>query len=121
LLSAQAGEAHRAAQFPGLRVLPARDVDGFLDGRLGLVQRSGAGEQGLALEPIELGFERRSPRSFPPPSARDDEPSASKDDPEGCLCEIPMGRQPPKLAGNKFEIAFDQGEVRSFLTGVALD
>jgi hypothetical protein len=35
-LLALAGEAHRAAQFPGLRVLPARDVDGLLHGRLGL-------------------------------------------------------------------------------------
>ena len=64
LLSAQAGEAHCGAQFPGLRVLPARDVDGLLDGRLGLAHRAGAGEQGLAPEPMELGFKRRSPRLF---------------------------------------------------------
>ena len=36
----------------------------LLDGRLGLAHRPGAGEQGLALEPIELGFKRRSPRLF---------------------------------------------------------
>ena len=64
LLAAQAGEAHGAAQFPGLRVLPARDVDALLDGRLGLAHRPGAGEQGLALEPIELRFKRRSPHLF---------------------------------------------------------
>jgi len=62
LLSAQAGEAHRAAEFPGLRVLPACDGDALLHGRLGLAQR--AGEQGLASEPPELRFERRSPRFF---------------------------------------------------------
>ena len=52
LLSAQAGEAHRAAQFPGLCVLPACDVDAFLDGRFGLAHRPGAGERRLAPEPI---------------------------------------------------------------------
>jgi hypothetical protein len=31
-LSPQAGEADRTAQFPGLRVLPTRDVDAFLSG-----------------------------------------------------------------------------------------
>jgi hypothetical protein len=51
----------RAAQFPGLRVLPARDVDGLLHGRLGLADRPGAGEQCLAFEPMELRFKRRSP------------------------------------------------------------
>jgi hypothetical protein len=65
LLPTQAGEAHRAAQFPGLRVLPARDVDALLQGRLGLAHRLGASEQGLAPEPIELGFKRRrSPHLF---------------------------------------------------------
>jgi hypothetical protein len=59
LLSAQAGEARGGAQFPGLGVLPARDVDALLDGRLGLVRRAGAGEQGLAPEPMELRFKRR--------------------------------------------------------------
>ena len=34
------------------------------DGRLGLAHRPGAGEQGLAPEPIELRFKRRSPRLF---------------------------------------------------------
>jgi hypothetical protein len=33
-------------------------------GRLGLAHRPGAGEQGLAPEPIELGFKRRSPHLF---------------------------------------------------------
>jgi hypothetical protein len=42
-----------------LRSLPARDVDALLHGRLGLARRPGAGEQGLAPEPMELGFERR--------------------------------------------------------------
>ena len=64
LLAAQAGKAHRTAQFPGFRVLPACDVDALLDGRLGLAHRPGAGEQGLAPEPMELGFERRSPHLF---------------------------------------------------------
>src|SRR5208283_3806414 len=64
LLAAQAGEAHPGAQFPGLRVLSARDVDAFLDGRLGIAHRAGAGEQGLTPEPIKLGFKRRSPRLF---------------------------------------------------------
>src|SRR5208283_2071199 len=59
LLSAQAGEAHSTAQFPGLRVLSSCDVDGLLHGGLGLAYRPGAGEQGLAPEPIELRFERR--------------------------------------------------------------
>jgi hypothetical protein len=45
LLAAQAGEAHRAAQSPGLCVLLARAVDAFLDGRLGLAHRPGAGEK----------------------------------------------------------------------------
>src|SRR5207248_4695765 len=62
LLSAQAGEARCGAQFPGLRVLPARDVDALLDGGLGLAGRPGAGEQGLAPEPIKLRFKRRSSR-----------------------------------------------------------
>jgi hypothetical protein len=53
-----------APQFPGLRVLPAGDGDGLLDSRLGLAHRPGAGEQGLAPEPIKLGFKRRSPRLF---------------------------------------------------------
>ena len=64
LLAAQAGEAHGGAQFPGLRVLPAGDGDALLHGRLGLVHGAGAGEQGLALEPMELGFKRRSPHLF---------------------------------------------------------
>jgi hypothetical protein len=64
LLAAQAGEAHSTAQFPGLRVLPARDGDGFLDGGLGLARRPGAGEQRLAPEPIEFRFKRRSPHLF---------------------------------------------------------
>jgi hypothetical protein len=64
LLAAQAGEAHRGAQFPGLCVLPARDGDAPLDGGLGLAHRPGAGEQGLALEPIKLGFKRRSSHLF---------------------------------------------------------
>src|SRR6516165_6034719 len=59
LLSAQAGEAHRTTQFPGLRVLPARGVDALLDGRLGPAHRPGAGEQSLALEAIKLRFKRR--------------------------------------------------------------
>ena len=67
LLSAQAGEARGGAQFPGLRVLPARDVDGLLYGRLGLAHRPGAGEQGLAPEPMELRFKRRSPHLFDRP------------------------------------------------------
>jgi hypothetical protein len=54
LLAVQAGEAHSGAQFPGLRVLPSRDVDGLLHGRLGLARRPGVGEQGLAPEPIEV-------------------------------------------------------------------
>jgi hypothetical protein len=61
LLSAQAGEARCAAQFPGLRVLAACDVDALLDGRLGLAHCPGAGEQGLAAEPIKLRFKRCSP------------------------------------------------------------
>jgi hypothetical protein len=32
LLAAQAGEARRAEQFPGLRVLPSRHADAFLEG-----------------------------------------------------------------------------------------
>src|SRR6516164_5449359 len=64
LLSPQAGEAHSTAQFPGLRVLPACDVDTLLDGRLGLARCPGAGEQCLALEAIKLRFKRRSPRLF---------------------------------------------------------
>jgi len=64
LLSTQTGEAHRAAQFPGLCVLAACDVDALLDGRLGIAHRPGAGEECLAPEPIELGFKRRSPRLF---------------------------------------------------------
>src|SRR6516225_1389374 len=64
LLPAQAGETHRAAQFPGLRVLPARDIDALLDGRLGLAHRPGAGEQGLAPEAIKLRFKRRSSGLF---------------------------------------------------------
>jgi hypothetical protein len=52
---AQAGEAHRAAQFPELRILPARDVDAFLHGRLG-----------LAPEPMELGFKQGSRHPFRP-------------------------------------------------------
>src|SRR5262245_63075825 len=51
LLPAQTGETHRTAQFPGLRVLSARDLDGLLQGGLGLARRPGASEQGLALEP----------------------------------------------------------------------
>jgi DNA-binding transcriptional LysR family regulator len=47
LLLAQAGEARRGAQFPGLSVFSG-DVDAFLDGRLGLTRRAGAGEQGFA-------------------------------------------------------------------------
>ena len=43
LLSAQAGEAHRTAQFPGLCVLPACDGDALLDGCLGLAHGPGAG------------------------------------------------------------------------------
>jgi hypothetical protein len=39
LLPAQAGEAHSTAQFPGLRVLLARDIDAFLDGGLGRAHR----------------------------------------------------------------------------------
>jgi hypothetical protein len=31
----------------------------LLHGRLGLARRPGAGEQGLAPEPMELGFKRR--------------------------------------------------------------
>src|SRR6266404_4341128 len=50
LLAAQAGEARCGAQFPGLRVLPARDGDALLQGRLGLAHRPGASEQGLAPE-----------------------------------------------------------------------
>ena len=64
LLPAQAGEAHRSAQFTGLCVLPSRDVDALLNGRLGLAHRPGAGEQGLAPEPIKLGFKRRSAHLF---------------------------------------------------------
>jgi len=64
LLSPQAGEAHGTTQFPGLCVLPARHVDALLHGRLGLAHRPGAGEQGLTLEAMELGFERRSPHLF---------------------------------------------------------
>jgi hypothetical protein len=64
LLSPQAGEAHSTAQFPGLRVLSARDVDGLLHGGLGLAHRPSAGEQCLAPEPPELGFKLRSPRLF---------------------------------------------------------
>ena len=64
LLPAQAREAHDTAQFPGLRVLPACDVDALLHRGLGLAHRLGTGEQGLALEPVELGFERRSPGPF---------------------------------------------------------
>ena len=63
-MSAQADEARRGAQFPGLCVLPTGDVDGFLDGRLGLAHRPGAGEQGLAPEPPELRFKRRSSHLF---------------------------------------------------------
>ena len=56
--AAQAGEACRAAQFPGLCVLPARYVHGLLHGRLGVARRPST-EQGLAPEPMELGFKRR--------------------------------------------------------------
>jgi hypothetical protein len=38
------------------------DVDAFLDGRFGLAHRPGAGEQGVALELMELRFKRRSSR-----------------------------------------------------------
>ena len=64
LVSAQAGEARRGAQFPGLRVLSSCDVHALLDGGLGLARRAGAGEQCLAPEPIELRFVLRSPRLF---------------------------------------------------------
>jgi hypothetical protein len=64
LLAAQAGEARGAAQFPRLRALPARDLDAFLDGGLGLAHCPGAGEQGLAPEPIKFRFKRRSSRLF---------------------------------------------------------
>jgi hypothetical protein len=60
LLPAQAGEARCGAQFPGLRVLPARAVDGLLDGRLGLAHRPGAGERGLAPQPGHRGDAVRS-------------------------------------------------------------
>ena len=72
LLLAQAGEARCGAQFPGLRVLPARDGDGLLQGRLGLAHRAGADEQGLAPEPIKLRFKRRSPCLFDRLQPRDD-------------------------------------------------
>ena len=52
LAAAIAAEAHGTAQFPGLGVLPACDFDAFLDGRLGLAHRTGAGEQCLATSAV---------------------------------------------------------------------
>jgi hypothetical protein len=52
LLLADTGEARSTAQFPGLRVLSACDVDALLQGKLGLTET--AGEQWLSPEPMEL-------------------------------------------------------------------
>jgi hypothetical protein len=61
LVAAQAGEAHGTAQFPGLRVLPARDGDTFLDGRLGLAHRPASASAGRCLT-----HSLTSPRGWPP-------------------------------------------------------
>ena len=45
-------EAGGRAQFPGLCVLLAGDVDALLHGRFGLAHHPGAGEQSLSPEPI---------------------------------------------------------------------
>ena len=58
------GQARGRAQFPRQRVLAACDLDALLHGRLGRAHRPGASKQGLAPEPIELGFKRRSPHLF---------------------------------------------------------
>jgi hypothetical protein len=49
LLAAQAGEAHRGAQFPGLCVLPARDGDGLLQSCLSVACRPGAASKASPL------------------------------------------------------------------------
>jgi hypothetical protein len=54
-----------------VRVPSSRDVDAFLDGRLGLAHCPGAGEQCLAPEPIELGFKQRAPVFSFSPAATD--------------------------------------------------
>ena len=64
LLAPQAGQTRRAAQFPGRRVLPPGDVETLLDSCIGLARRPGSGEQGLAPEAMEVGFNRSASHPF---------------------------------------------------------
>ncbi len=83
-------------------------------------QRTGTPSLPHAACPPGLGNARRrahssasqAPKRFGP---QDDESRGRDDDPERCLRQIAPGRDACELPGDEFEMAFDQGEVRSCL------